>query len=223
MKTPNDYETPSGTASDLLRALHWRYAVKRFDPERRIPGEIWSAIEESLVLTPSSFGLQPWRFVVVTNPEVKAQLPAISWGQQQPKDCSHLVVIATLRSMDTTYVDRFLESVSSTRNVPIDSLANYRKVILGFLNNIAERIGDWATQQGYIALGQLMSTAAFLGIDACPMEGIEPAKYDRLLGLENSQYATRIACALGYRHEQDGYANSAKVRFDATGVIQRLD
>jgi nitroreductase len=125
--------------------------------------------------------------------------------------------------MDTSYVDHFLESVAKTRKVSIDSLANFRKVILGFLNNSAERIGDWATQQGYIALGQLMSTAAFLGIDACPMEGIEPAKYDRLLGLENSQYATQVACALGYSHEQDGYANNAKVRFDATEVIQRVD
>lgn len=221
MKTPKDYPTPSVTPAELLSALHWRYAVKRFDPDRTISPEIWSAIEESLVLTPSSFGLQPWRFVVVTDPELKAQLPAVSWGQMQPKDCSHLVVIATLRSMDAQYVDRFLESVAKTRDVSIDSLANYRKVILGFLNNSTERIGDWATQQGYIALGQLMSTAAYLGVDACPMEGIEPAKYDRLLGLEGSQYATRVACALGYRHIQDGYAGNAKVRFDSSEVIQR--
>jgi nitroreductase len=222
MKTPKDYPTPSVTPAELLSALHWRYAVKRFDPDRTIGPEVWSAIEESLVLTPSSFGLQPWRFVVVTDAALKAQLPAVSWGQQQPKDCSHLVVIATLRSMDAQYVDRFLESVAQTRNVSIESLANYRKVILGFLASSSERIGDWATQQGYIALGQLMATAAYLGIDACPMEGIEPAKYDRLLGLEHGDYATRVACALGYRHAQDGYAGNAKVRFDHSEVIQGL-
>ena len=221
MKTPKDYPTPSITPAELLSALHWRYAVKRFDPDRTISPEIWTAIEESLVLTPSSFGLQPWRFIIVTDPELKAQLPAVSWGQMQPKDCSHMVVIATLRKMDAQYVDDFLESVARARNVSIDSLANYRKVILGFLTSSSERIGDWATQQGYIALGQLMATAAFLGVDACPMEGIEPAKYDRLLGLESGQYATRVACAMGYRHIEDGYAGNTKVRFDSSKVIHR--
>jgi nitroreductase len=124
--------------------------------------------------------------------------------------------------MDAEYVDRFLTSVAQARKVPIESLANYRKVILGFLQSSAERLGDWATQQGYIALGQLMATAAYLGLDACPMEGIEPAKYDRLLGLEGGDYATRVACAVGYRHEHDGYASNAKVRFDADQMIVRI-
>lgn len=222
MKSPNEFPAPAGTPSDLLGALRWRYAVKRFDPDRVISSEVWGAIEESLVLTPSSFGLQPWRFVVVTDPAVKAQMPSISWNQQQPKDCSHMVVIATLKSIDTAYVDRFLEDVSETRKVPLDGLANYRKVILGFLHNASERLGEWATQQGYIALGQLMASAAFLGVDACPMEGIEPSKYDRLLGLEGSGYATRVACALGYRHYEDGYASNAKVRFEAGQLIKRV-
>ena len=174
-----------------------------------------------MVLTPSSFGLQPWQFLVVTDAELKAQLPAISWGQQQPKDCSHLVIITTLRSMDQAYVERFLECVSRERGVTLESLENYKKVILGFLKNQSERVADWATLQGYIALGQLMTTAALLGVDACPMEGIEPAKYDRLLGLEQGDYATRVACAFGYRHEQDGYASNAKVRFAADSIIKR--
>lgn len=222
MRSPSDYPTPTGSASDLLSALHWRYAVKRFDPERQIATELWSAIEASLVLTPSSFGLQPWRFVIVTDPEIKAQLPAFSWGQQQPKDCSHMVIIATLKAMDQEYVERFLQSVSQTRGTPIESLEGYKKVILGFLKNQGERVADWAKLQGYIALGQLMTSAAFLGVDACPMEGIEPDKYDRLLGLEHSAYATRVACALGYRHPEDGYSGNAKVRFSAESVTQRL-
>jgi len=223
MKKPNEIPTPQGSASQWLDALHWRYAVKRFDPQTTIDPELWQAVEKSLVLTPSSFGLQPWRFLVVTDPAVKAQLPAISWGQQQPSDCSHLVVIATLRSIDTQYVDRFLHDTANTRNIPLESLANYRKVILGFLENGQERLADWATQQGYIALGQLMATAAYLGIDACPMEGILPAKYDGILGLEESPYASRVACALGYRHPEDGYASNAKVRFSADDLIGRVD
>jgi nitroreductase len=222
MKKPNEIPTPQGSASQWLNALEWRYAVKRFDPQRTIDPELWQAVEQSLILTPSSFGLQPWRFLVVTDPAVKAQLPQFSWGQQQPSDCSHLVVIATLRSIDTQYVDRFLHDTATTRNIPLESLANYRKVILGFLENGQERLADWATQQGYIALGQLMATAAYLGIDACPMEGISPAKYDHILGLDPSPYATRVACALGYRHPEDGYASNAKVRFDAQQIVRKI-
>jgi len=222
MKKPNEIPTPQGSPSQWLDALEWRYAVKRFDPQRTIDQELWQAVERSLILTPSSFGLQPWRFVVVTDPAVKTQLPAISWGQQQPSDCSHLVVIATLRSIDTQYVDRFLHDMANTRNIPLESLANYRKVILGFLENSPERLADWATQQGYIALGQLMATAAHLGLDACPMEGIEPAKYDQLLGLMDGDYTSRVACAMGYRHPQDGYAANSKVRFAAEKMVVRV-
>ena len=90
------------------------------------------------------------------------------------------------------------------------------------MENGQERLADWATQQGYIALGQLMATAAYLGIDACPMEGISPAKYDHILGLDPSPYATRVACALGYRHPEDGYASNAKVRFAAQQVVGKI-
>jgi nitroreductase len=209
-------------AEQWLQSLEWRYATKRFDPNRKIDSETWQAVERSLVLTPSSFGLQPWKFVVISSQEVKDQLPSISWGQTQPKDCSHMVVFASLKELDADYVDRFLQETARTRSLAIENLEGYRKVILNFIEATRGMHGVWSAHQAYIALGQLMATAAALGIDACPMEGIEPAKYDHLLGLADSPYATRVACALGYRHDEDGYARNAKVRFDPSHVITHV-
>jgi len=217
---PAEVPQPSTEPTALLNALAWRYAVKRFDATRRISDSHWQAIETSMIVTPSSFGLQPWKFIVINNPAIKEQLPAFSWGQQQPKDCSHFVVLAGLRSMNTEYVDHFLQRVASERSLPIESLAGYRKVVLGFLENQKEHIPEWATRQVYIALGQLMTSAALLGIDACPMEGIEPKKYDALLQLDGTNYATRVACAFGYRHPEDTYAANVKVRFDSSQIIE---
>ncbi|MFO0014257.1 MAG: NAD(P)H-dependent oxidoreductase [Planctomycetota bacterium] len=215
-------QPPSFSPESWLQALQWRYATKRFDPDRRIDDPTWQAIEQSMILTPSSFGLQPWKFVVIESREVKEQLPAISWGQSQPMDCSHMVVFASLRELTPEYVGHFLEEIARIRSTPLESLDGYRKVILGFIEATRGTHSVWSAHQAYIALGQLMATAAALGIDACPMEGIAPDKYDALLGLNGSPYATRVACALGYRHPDDGYARNAKVRFHPDEVIVRI-
>lgn len=205
--------------SQLVDSFNWRYAVKRFDPTKRIDAGTWAAIERSLVLTPSSFGLQPWKFIVVSLPENKAKLPAISWNQTQPGDCSHMVVFAARKAVDEAYVDAFLVSTAKQRSVPIESLAGYRKVILGFLQVTAGRHLAWSSNQAYLALGQLLASAAILGIDACPMEGIVAAEYDKLLGLEGSDYTTIVGCAMGFRHPEDHCAALPKVRFDASEVV----
>lgn len=208
--------------SQLVDSYNWRYAVKKFDSTKRIDSETWAAIEKSLVLTPSSFGLQPWKFIVISSPENKAKLPAISWNQTQPGDCSHMVVFAARKALDEAYLDAFLASTAKMRNVPVESLAGYRKVILGFLQGTAGRHLAWSSNQTYIALGQLLASAAMLGVDACPMEGIVAAEYDKLLGLDGSDYTTVVGCALGFRHTDDHYAALPKVRFDASEMISHL-
>ena len=213
-------QPPFNSPEQWLEALRWRYATKRFDPSRRIAPDLWRAIEQSMVLTPSSFGLQPWKFIVISSQEIKDQLPAISWGQSQPKDCSHMVVFASLRELSASYIDHFLERIARVRAISLSSLEGYRKVMLGFMESTRGGHAAWSAHQSYIALGQLMSTAAALGIDACPMEGIQPAEYDNLLGLAEGPYATRVGCALGYRHKEDGYAKNAKVRFELDDMIE---
>lgn len=206
----------------LLHQLNWRYAVKRFDDSRKLSDEAWETLEQSMLLAPSSFGLQPWRFVVITDRIIKNQLPAISWGQSQPKDCSHMVVLASRRTLDPAYVDRYLESMAKHRGADIGHLNGYRSVMLSSIEKQRDELLHWNTNQVYIALGQLMTAAAMLGIDTCPMEGIEKIAYDKILGLVGSDYTTAVGCAVGYRHPDDKYAAAKKVRFEKNEVVHRI-
>ena len=212
------------TPDQLLARLRWRYAVKKFDPARKIADPIWTVLEQALVLAPSSFGLQPWKFVVITDPAVKAKLPAISWNQTQPAECSHMVVIAGRTEMKPADVERLIDRSLAVRGEGARaSLAGYRDVMLGFVAKLSpEQAAGWAARQCYIALGQLMTAAAVLGVDACPMEGIVQAEYDKVLGLNGSGYTTLMGCALGYRAADDKYAHAPKVRFETSQVVKRV-
>lgn len=214
---------PTTTPDDLLQQLNWRYATKRFDPNRKLAPEVWSALEQALVLAPSSFGLQPWKFLVVETPALRAQLRAASWGQSQVTDASHYVVVTGLRTTTVEDVDRYLHHQAQVRQQPLEVLAGYRQVIVDFLAKgwASADLGAWNARQSYIALGQLMTAAAMLGVDTCPMEGIDMAAYDRLLGLGGSRHQTLCGCAVGYRAADDKYAAATKVRFPLDQVVER--
>jgi len=205
----------------LLTQLNWRYATKQFDPQRKISLEEWAALEESLVLTPSSFGLQPWKFLVVTDPTVRERLVAASWGQRQVADASHLVVFAIKRDLNEPDIDAYLNRITEVRGVTLESLAGYRDMMVGSLikSRDANARKGWASNQAYIALGNFLTSAALLGIDACPLEGIEPAKYDEVLDLEKQGLTTVVAAAAGYRAAGDKYAAAKKVRFPKSEVL----
>jgi nitroreductase len=213
--------------SDALNAhiesqLLWRYATKRFDPTRKVSKADWHTLEESLRLSPSSFGLQPWKFIVVTDPEVRKKLQPHSWNQPQIVEASHLVVLAAQKSVGHGDVDAFIADISKTRGVPTSNLQDYAGMMKGFLDAQASKgtCEAWTTNQVYIALGMLLSSAAMLKIDACPLEGITPSKYDEILGLEGSGYSTKVACALGYRSAEDAAGSYAKVRFPRARIVQ---
>jgi nitroreductase len=208
---------------DLIDQLQWRYATKKFDATKTIPGEVWSAIASSLVLTPSSFGLQPWHFITIRDQKIKEELLPHSWGQAQVTDCSHFVVLTARISMTEAEIDSFLARTIEIRGGKIDQLNPYRDMMVGFTKNMDDTAKlQWAKLQTYIALGQLMTSAAVLGVDACPMEGIAPAEYDRILGLEEKGLTTSVACALGYRSSEDKYATTPKVRFEESDVLTLL-
>jgi nitroreductase len=211
---------PAQTVSEALR---WRYATKKFDRDRKIPAATWACLEEALVLAPSSFGLQPWRFVVAQDPAMKERLSAAAHGQTQPVECSHFVVFAARRGMDASDVARHLARISEVRGAPVASLKGFGDVMAGFVESSRRQGGldAWCARQTYIALGQFMAAAALLGVDACPMEGIDPAAYDQILGLSAQGYGSLCACAAGYRAQDDKYASAPKVRFRAQDVIQR--
>jgi len=210
------------TGSTLTQQLQWRYATKKFDATKRIDPITWAALENSLVLSPSSYGLQPWKFLVITDPELKAKLRPVSWNQAQVEDCSHHVVFLVKKNLGVPEIEHFVDRMAEVRQVPRESLEGYRGFMVGDLAQgpRAQVINEWAARQVYIALGTFMTAAALLGVDTCPMEGLDPAKYDQILGLEGTGWATLCACPTGYRSADDKYAELPKVRFKPEELIE---
>lgn len=211
-------------SSDLLSALEWRYAAKSFTEGKLIPADTWAALERSLVLTPSSYGLQPWQFLVVQNPELRAQLRAASWNQRQITECSHLVVFTVRPQFDEEFVDSYVQSMAETRGIPAENLAGLKKVIMNDVTAKAQagKLAEWNARQCYIALGNFMTAAALLGVDTCPMEGLDPVKYDEILGLESTPFRTVVVCAAGYRNPEDRFGGAKKVRYGHDAMIRVL-
>jgi nitroreductase len=210
--------------TQLINALNWRYATKTFDPSRIIPGATWKALEETLVLSPSSFGLQPYRFLLVKDAAIRKQLQPHSWNQTQVVDASHYVVFASRTGITETEIDAFLSRIVEVRGIPRESLEGYRGMMYGSLLSpgAESRIPHWGALQAYIALGNLMTSAALLGVDTCAIEGFAPAEYDAILGLKDQGYASVVCCALGYRSAEDKYASLAKVRKPSADLIKTV-
>ena len=212
------------TSQQLLERLNWRYATKLFDPNRKISAADWAPLEEALILSPSSGGLQPWKFIVVTDPAVRAKLLPASYGQAQITNASHLVVFASKNNLSEADVDAFIRHVASTRGSTEEALAPFRGMLVGGIVKAQDEPARnaWARNQTYIALGNLLTSAALLGIDACPMEGFDRAQYDEILGLNKQGYASAVIATLGYRASTDKYAEAAKVRFPRERIFSHI-
>jgi nitroreductase len=213
------------SANQILRQLHWRYATKTFDPAKKIPDDTWHALEQSLVLAPSSFGLQPWKFLVIRNPEIREKLQGAAWGQSQVVDASHLVVFAIKQGINVGDVDPYLDQMAEVRQTAKANLQGLEDMIKGFLKEPPFPFDPdaWSARQVYIALGFFLYSAAMLGVDTCPMEGFVPAQVDEILGLPEQGYSAVVMCTAGYRADDDKYANMAKVRYETEDVVQYVD
>jgi nitroreductase len=205
----------------VREALGWRYATKKFDASKRIPDDRWRTLEEALIASPSSFGLQPWRFYVVEDPTTRAALRTASWNQPQITDASHLLVLARRSPVTTADVAALMERTSAVRNVPVSEFAGYRQMIEGFIARPDFDTDAWAARQVYIALGVFLSTAAMLGIDACPMEGFDASAYDERLNLPAEGFRATVVVTAGYRAADDGNSRQPKVRFARERLIGR--
>lgn len=210
--------------TQLLENLNWRYATKQFDPSRKISAQDWATLEDVLLLTPSSGGLQPWKFIVVTDPAVRARLQPASYGQAQIADASHLVVFAAKKNFNESDVDAHIQHVAEVRGVSPETLAPLRGMLVGgIVQSLDENSrAAWARNQAYIALGNLLTSAALLGIDACPMEGFDRAQYDEILGLSEQGLATAVIAAVGYRSPADKYANNPRIRFPKNKMFLKV-
>lgn len=212
------------TNESLLTQLRWRYATKAFDPAKKISATDWAAMEEALILSPSSYGMQPYHFLVITDPAVREKLVPVSWNQRQPADCSHYVVFAVRTANQESHVDEYMARIAEVRGGTAEALNPFKGMLLADVVNgpRGKVAGEWAARQAYIALGNFMTCAALLGIDTCPMEGFEPAQYDEILGLKEKGLTAAVACAAGYRADGDKYATLPKVRFPASKLIVHI-
>jgi nitroreductase len=211
---------PTVSPDVVLEQLHWRHATKSFDPARKIEPELWAKLEQAVVLSPSSYGLQPWTFFVVTDPAVRRQLHLVSWNQPQILDASHLVVFAAKNPPTPADVERHIDRTAKVRGLAPESLDSYKKMMLGSLSRMTESDAHaWAVRQCYIALGIFLSTCALCGVDACPMEGFQNERYDAILGLKARGLASAVIATAGYRTASEPSAALAKSRFDVRDVI----
>jgi nitroreductase len=204
---------------NIIDALNWRYATKAFDKDKKLSESQLMAVTEAMRLSASSFGLQPWKFIVVTDPEIRKALRAAAWDQSQITDASHLIVIA-VNSRTIPLVDSYMQSIADTRGIPVEALKGFSDSIKGSLaGKTPQEIKDWSSRQLYIALGIGLVAAASESIDACPMEGFDPQKFDEILGLTKMGLESRALLALGFRSPDDKTASYKKVRFPRSEVF----
>jgi len=197
----------------IIKDLNWRYATKKFDPLKKISPEDFDTIKESLRLVPSSYGLQPLKFIIVTSTGLREKLHSSAYNQSQIVDASHLIIICSYRTINDTHVDEYIANVGATRNITPDTTKGYADFMKRTVNEMGEdQKLQWNKNQAYIALGQLMHTCATLKIDATPMEGFNTEAYDTLLDLHNQNLTASLVVPMGYRHIEDQTQHQKKVR-----------
>ena len=208
---------------ELLSSLNTRYATKVFDTTKQVSDEELEKLLEAIRLSASSFGLQPYKVVVVTNPEIRAELRKASWGQPQITDSSALLVFAVKSTITIDTVDEFINLVAETRHAPKEALSEYQNMMNGTVGSrTPEQLENWASKQAYIALGFGLVASAVLGIDSCPMEGFSPDDYDSILGLDKLGLKSKVVLAIGYRSEKDKYQQYPKVRFKKEDIFVQI-
>ncbi|MEJ1223769.1 NAD(P)H-dependent oxidoreductase [Sediminicola sp. 1XM1-17] len=209
--------------STYIDSLNWRYATKKFDNTKKVSQEDLNSLLEATTLSASSFGLQPYKIVVVEDEAVRAKLKPHAWDQSQITDASHLIVLANQNSFGEELVEEYVENVSETRGIPAEGLQGYADFMKSKLVPLAEDAkAVWTAKQTYIALGNLLSAAAIHKIDSCPMEGFDAEKFNEILGLTEQGLNTAVLVAVGYRSEADETQHYKKVRKSKEDLITHI-
>ena len=197
-----------------IDAMKWRYAVKKFNPTKKLTTEQFDLLTEAVRLAPSSYGLQPWRLIVVSNPEIRAKLREAGYDQPQITDASHLFIFAAQNNLSDASVEHYMDQIVAVRGVARESLDGFATMLKSGISSRSQTANtEWATRQAYLGLGVLLDTCAISEIDACPMEGFNPAAFDEILGLAAHGLETKVIAAVGFRADDDGMASMKKVRF----------
>ncbi|MFN3754083.1 NAD(P)H-dependent oxidoreductase [Flavobacterium sp.] len=199
--------------SNFIKNANWRYATKKFDATKKVSNEDLEVLKEAVRLSASSYGLQPYKVIFVENPDLRAKLQPVAWGQSQIVEASHLLVFANITDFGEAQIDAHINNIAITRGLPTDALKGYGDFMKSKITTLSEENRNvWTSKQTYIALTNLLNAAAELGIDVTPMEGFEPEKFNEILGLSELGLNASLVATIGYRHAEDDTQNYAKVR-----------
>ena len=205
----------------MIESLKWRYATKKLDTEKKVSDADIAVLKEAINLTPSSYGLQPYKVLDIQSAELREKLKTASFGQPQVTDASHLFVFVAGDDLTDAHVDAFIELTAKTQQISPDGLKGYGDFMKSvFGSRTPEQKHQWAARQAYIALGTLVNVAAEMGLDVSSMEGFDPAQYDEILQLKGTGYSTVVIAAIGYRSAGDEAQFRAKVRKPVDEVFQ---
>lgn len=197
----------------LLSNLQWRYATKKFDTTKKVSSENIEKLKEAIQLSPSSYGFQPYKILVIENEALREKLKPVSWGQSQITDSSHLFVFCSFLEFPDKLVDEYVKHKSDVQGIPLEKLSGYGDFMKGKMKEKSpETMKHWTAKQSYLALGNLLTACAELQIDSCPIEGFEATDYDKILGLTEKGLTATVLTAIGYRSEEDSNQILPKVR-----------
>lgn len=206
--------------NNSIQALNWRYATKSFDQNKKLTQDQVNLVIESLRLSPSSFGLQGWKFVRVVDNNLREQLKEAAYGQSQVTEASELFVLAVPTNFGMKHVDKYITSTAEIRNIKLEDLAGFREMMNGFLSaKDSNQILEWLKRQVYIALGTAITVCAINNIDTCPMEGFDTNRFDEILGFKDLNLTSVLMMPVGYRSNSDRNAEVSKSRFSKEEVF----
>jgi nitroreductase len=209
--------------STFIKNQNWRYATKKFDATKKISNENLETLKEAIRLSTSSYGLQPYKVLIIENPEIRAKLQPVSWGQSQITEASHLFVFANIIDIQENHIDEYVTNIANTRGIKTEDLKGYSDFMKSKIIYLDTGIKSvWTSKQTYLALANLMNAAAELKIDVTPMEGFEPEKYNEILGLNEMGLNASLVATIGYRHEEDQTQYFAKVRKSNTELFTTI-
>lgn len=198
---------------NLIEKLKWRNATKDFNPLKKIPKEELRILLEAIRLAPSSYGLQLYKVLVIEDAVTKQKLKSVSWNQNQITDSSAIIVFCNYKNVNKHHIDDYIKLKADTEKIPIENIegyGNFMKQKVAEMND--DEITNWTTRQTYIALGFLLTACAELRIDACPMEGFENEKYNKILGLDDKNLNAAVIATVGYRKNSNSNNIVPKVR-----------
>ena len=207
----------------IIDSLNWRYATKKFDPTKKVSKEDLDEIIETFRLTSSSFGLEPWKLVIVENKSVREKLIPYTWWEQIV-GASHVFVLARIVNIGEKHLERMLDNSSEITWISRTDLKWYEEMIrLHLLNRTDEEKSKWAREQVFIALWNMLNTLAQKRIDSCAMWWFDSEKYDEILWLKEKWLASVVVLPIWYRSNSDKYSKKPKVRFLKADIVDIID